>query len=194
MAANYLSQLPPEIRLLLDQGFPKPPGFNMTALDNTVEVIHLYDFDRSLSENSTPDWMVYCIAAEAGFNGLVARDRSQLDQLAEMFVLSRLPKFSVITWRKAIEDPVREWGQLLAYLPEVKRRLREKGPRAILLPSPTLQSDNIYNPVDTLGSEAQARRLSAAQVRREAITEVRDYLEMTGEDPRRFDSLLKLTS
>ena len=52
--------------------------------DATVDVVHLYDFDRRLSEASTPDWVLYCVAAQAGFDALVARDRSRLDQLVEM--------------------------------------------------------------------------------------------------------------
>lgn len=136
--------------------------------------------------------MVYCRAAEAGFDGLVARDRSQLDQLAEMFVLTRLRGFSVITWRKPIEDPVREWGQLLAYLPEVKRRLGQGRGQAILLPSPMLKADNLYDPTDTIGLEAKSQRRSVTEVRRQAAEEIHDYLEMTGEPRERFDALLGL--
>ena len=134
--------------------------------------------------------MVYCVAAEAGFDGLVARDRSQLDQLAEMYVLSRLRGFAVITWRKAIEDPVREWGQLLAYLPEVKKKLDNGPGKAIILPSPVLGSENVRNPVDTIGSEARNQKLSVEEIRRQALDEIRSYMEMTGQDPGRFDQLL----
>ena len=63
---------------------------------------------------------MYCAAAEAGFDALVVRDRSQLDQLAEMYVLFALSALTVVTWRKGIDGPVREWGQLLAYLPQVE--------------------------------------------------------------------------
>ena len=87
----------------------------------------------------------------------MVRDRSQLDQLAEMYVLSRLQTLTVVTWRKGIEDPVREWGQLLAYLPQVKQRCLEAGGRAILLPAPTLANDCFYDPRQTLGNEAGAR-------------------------------------
>jgi hypothetical protein len=58
---------PPEFRLLLAQGFPKPPGFAVQQVDNTIDVVHLRDFDATLARQRTPDWMVYCIAAEAGF-------------------------------------------------------------------------------------------------------------------------------
>src|SRR5215211_6440336 len=124
----------PELRLLLNQGFPKPTGFAISELDRSVSVVHLSDFDPALAESRTPDWVLYCRAAEAGFRGFVARDKSQLDQLAEMYVLSRLRSLTVVTWRKGIDDPVREWGQLLAYLPELRKRLAEAGGRAILLP------------------------------------------------------------
>lgn len=104
-------------RLLLDQGFPKPSSFVLAALDQSVAVVHFSDFAPELAERSTPDWYVYCVAAEAGFDALVVRDRSQLDQLAEMYALSKLKDLTVVTWRKVVPDPVREWGQLLAYLP-----------------------------------------------------------------------------
>jgi hypothetical protein len=192
VASVSQSQQLPEFRLLLDQGFPKPPGFAVRAVDRTVEVVHLHDYDASLSDNSTPDWMLYCVAAEAGFDALVARDRSQLDQLAEMFVLSRLTGFAVITWRRPIEDPIREWGQLLAYLPEVKKYLKEGPCRAILLPAPTLSSQNLHNPVDTIGMEAQHRGISNTQARRLAQAEIHEGLELSGDDPHRFDQLLRL--
>ena len=134
--------------------------------------------------------MVYCIAAEAGFDALVARDRSQLDQLVEMYVLSRLAEFTVITWRKAIEDPIREWGQLLAYLPEVKKLLGQGPPRAVLLPAPTLTAQNLHSPTDTLGIEARRRKISQNQARKEARAEIRNGLELVGDSPHRFDDLL----
>ena len=190
MASSSPNLSPPDFRLLLDQGFPKPPGFSVRAVDQTVEVVHLHDFDANLSARSTPDWTLYCVAAEAGFDALVARDRSQLDQLVEMYVLSRLPGFTVITWRKAIEDPIREWGQLLAYLPEVKKHLRQGPPKAILLPAPTLTAQNLHSPADTLGVEARRRGISQNQAREEARAEIRDGLEIAGDDPHRFDQLL----
>ena len=80
----------------------------------------LYKFDRTLAETSTPDWVLYCRAAEAGFDALVTRDQSQISQPVEMYVLSRLHHFTIVTWKKSVEDPIREWGQLLAYLPDEK--------------------------------------------------------------------------
>lgn len=126
------------VRPTLCQEVWNPPGFTVEAIDHTVEVVNPRTFDASLAENSTPDWVLYCVAAAADFNALVTRDQAQLHQLVEMYVLSRLRAFTVITWKKPIEDPVREWGQLLAYLPEVKKRLQgtpgqPELPEAILL-------------------------------------------------------------
>lgn len=181
---------PDGFRLLLDQGFPKPTTFVVAALDRSVSVEHFSDFAPELAARSTPDWYVYCVAAEAGFDALVVRDRSQLDQLAEMYVLSRLRELSIVTWRKSIEDPVREWGQLLAYLPQIKQRCREAGGRAVLLPTPVLTSQSYHDPRRTLGADARRRGVSTQQVHHEADLEIRGWLVLTGEDPDRFEDLL----
>lgn len=44
----------------------------------------------------------------------------------------------MITRRRPIEDPIREWGQLLAYLTEIRRTITENGPSVVLVPSPRL--------------------------------------------------------
>lgn len=183
-------QRPDEFALLLDQGFPKPTAFAVSELDRTVSVQHLSDFAPQLAARSTPDWYVYCAAAEAGFDALVVRDRSQLDQLAEMYVLSRLKKLTVVTWRKGMEDPVREWGQLLAYLPQLKQRCLEAGGRALLLPSPSLPNDSFYDPRETISTEARQLGLSVKDARNEARREILDWLDMAGDTPDRFDRLL----
>lgn len=167
----------------------------MQSVDKTVEVRHLSEFEPQLSINRTPDWLLYCRASEAGFDALVARDRAQLDQQVEMFTLDRLQGFTVITWRKAIEDPVREWGQLLAYLPLIKRWLgREPRPKAILLPEPKLTQENVWQPRETLADLGRRRGVSIQQLRFESGQQIHTWLEITGEDPGRFDSLLGLES
>jgi hypothetical protein len=186
---------PRKVRLLLDQGFPNPPGFTVNAIDRTVEVVNLRSFDQTLAENSTPDWVLYCVAAAADFDALVTRDQAQLHQLVEMYVLSRLRSFTVITWKKPIEDPVREWGQLLAYLPEVKKRLQgtagqAEPPEAILLPAPTLSAGNIVRAADGVGVDARKRGVSHQQAHDEALAEIRDWLEMMSRDPHEFDDVL----
>lgn len=178
---------------MLDQGFPNPPGFALRTLDQTVDAVHLWDFNRALSENSTPDWAVYCHAARAGFDALVSRDHAQVRQSVEMYVLSRL-HFTVVTWKKAIEDPIREWGQLLAYLPEVKKRLVgiDRRPNVIFLPAPTLSQDNLWRARDRIGLEALQRGISNHQVRTEAVAEIRDWSEMSSGDAYAFDDVLGL--
>ena len=90
-----------------------------------------------------------------------------------------------------MEDPIREWGQLLAYLPEIKRVLRERGARAILLPAPTLQSGSLKNPVDTIGTDAAERGISQDQARREVRDEIQRWLDAHGLDRSEFASLLR---
>ena len=184
----------PKIRLLLDQGFPKPPGFNLDELDKTVEATHLSDFAPTLAENSTPDWAIYCFAAEAGFDAIVARDRKQIEQIVEMWVLTRLRGFSLITWRKGTDDPVREWGQLLAYLPEIKKTLMQRKPKVILLPSPTLQSTNLITPHKPLAELAKQSGVSKAQARRDVLDEIGDWLGVAGHPEDRFHPVLMLRS
>jgi hypothetical protein len=195
--ASSPSDTPPEtrrLRLLLDQGFPKPPRFNLEDVDSSIEAVHLYDFDKTLSENSTPDWYLYCRAAEAGLDALVTRDFSQAGQELEMYVLTRLRRFVVLAWRKRMDDPVREWGQLLAYLPEIKKRLAHpRPPKVVFLPDPSLTEKNFRDPVQTLGEAAADRGISVGQVRREAREEVTGWLDARGELDR-FTDLLQFES
>jgi hypothetical protein len=123
------------VRLLLDEGFPSPPGFRPEMVDATVEVVALREFDETLTGSGTPDWYLYLRAHEAGFDALVTRDWHQSEQIEELWTLSRTD-LSVVTWHRPIEDAVREWGQLLAYLPEIRRMISENGPSNRLPPIP----------------------------------------------------------
>lgn len=158
----------------------------MNALDHTVDVVHLSDFDPTLSQLSTPDWYLYARAAEDGFAAVVTRDLSQLSQHAEMFALSCLPSLSVVTWRQGIEDPVREWGQLLAYLPLVRRECDQHGGRVIVLPKPTLGASNFVDPRERLAVLAERAGVSVAEIRRAARAEAEDWLQYIGETSTRF--------
>ncbi|MGH9110270.1 MAG: hypothetical protein ACRDY3_12550 [Acidimicrobiales bacterium] len=185
--------MPPDLRLLLDQGFPHPTGFVVGSIDRTVEVVHLSQFDPTLSAASTPDWALYCIAAAEGFDALVTRDASQLEQATEMYVLSRLHDFVVITWRQPIEDPIREWGQLLAYLPAIKQRLLGVPRRGIVirLPAPRLGGDNVWRPEERLGREAWALGRSQDEVRADARREIEAWCVQRLGDRGAFDQLLR---
>lgn len=176
------------MRLLLDEGFPSPPGFRPDMVDATVEVIALRAFDRSLTCAAVPDWYLYLRAHEAGFDALVTRDWHQSEQIEELWTLSRTA-LSVVTWRRPVEDPVREWGQLLAYLPDVRRMVDESGPSIIFLPSPRLDRKNLAKATSMLGELAADLSISNQEIRDQARTIVVSELRARDEIDR-FSGLL----
>jgi hypothetical protein len=171
------------VRLLLDEGFPSPPGFSPATVDASVEVIALRDFDHSLTDTRTPDWYLYLRANDTRFDALVTRDWRQSEQPEELWTLTRT-QLSVITWRRPIEDPIREWGQLLAYLPEVRRMITENGPSVVFLPSPRLGKNNFEKASDQLGVLATTLAISNRELRDQARTAVIDGLDRRGETAR----------
>jgi hypothetical protein len=178
--------------LLLDQGFPKPPGFDPSSVDRNLEWKHLYDWRPDLSEQSTPDWALYCEAAFAGFHALVTRDFTQAEQAEEMVALSRLSDFHVIAWRQRMDDPISEWGQLLAFLPAIRRYLSEHDSRVILLPVPTLANDrNVHRPQTYIASIARSRGHSVNQTRREAFAAMADWESSVRGEPGRYTDRLR---
>jgi hypothetical protein len=178
----------------LDQGFPKPPGFAVRTVDSSLDVVHLSDFDPQVSASSTPDWMLYWIAHHNGFDSLVTRDLAQRTQLVEMYVLSRLPGFSIITWKRPIEDPVTEWGQLIAYLPAIRKRFdndqsRGRNGTVILLPKPSLTADNILDAKAIFGELASAQSISNGRARNQAKLELKEVIEEAGGDLDEYQDL-----
>jgi hypothetical protein len=164
------------LRLLLDQNFPRPPGFDLASVDATIEAVHVYDHDRALTEGGTPDWLIYLRAVEDGFDALVTRDWHQMEQPEEHWVLSNL-RLTVVSWRKPLNDSVAEWGHLLAYLPQLKRRIERRQPRVLRLPPPQLGKVNEVNPRQALGDYAAQQGRSVREVRREAEDIVSSYLD-----------------
>ena len=167
----------------------------MRSVDSSLDVTHLSDYNSVLSTTSTPDWKLYWIAHNDGFDALVTRDAAQRTQLVEMFVLSKLPGFTIITWKRALEDPVTEWGQLIAYLPEIRRRFEnddslQRTGSIILLPKPKLSSDNVLSANDLIGELATAQGVSNREARLQAQSELRDVIELSGWDPDEFSDLL----
>jgi hypothetical protein len=177
-------------RLLLDQNYPNPPGFDVGRVDATVDVVALGSFDPALARRNTPDWLIYLRAAEAGFDAMVTRDENQLSLPEEMWVLTRI-RLTLVTFRQPIEDPIVEWGQLLAYLPAIRRRSDARSSQIILLPKPTLSAQNVSKPKDELHQLAAEQGISAGQLRRDAQSNVVDLLDERGLTGR-FDSLLRL--
>ena len=163
------------MRLLLDEGFPSPPGFRPESVDATVEVVALREFDSTLTGAGTPDWYLYLRADEAGFDALVTRDWHQSRQPEELFALTKTD-LSVVTWRRSIEDPIREWGQLLAYLPEIRRMIDANGPSIVFLPSPRLDGNSIEKASDLMGKLASELAVSRKQLRNDARGVIEDEL------------------
>lgn len=175
------------MRLLLDEGFPSPAWFRPESVDASVEVQSLRAFDPTLTGVSTPDWYLYLRANEANFDALVTRDWRQSGQPEELWTLTRT-KLSIVTWKRPIEDPVREWGQLLAYLPEIRRMIDEHGPSVVFLPSPRLDQRNIERATDLMGELAASLGIANEQLRRTARAAVQADLHARSES-NRFSSL-----
>ena len=171
------------MRLLLDEGFPSPPGLDLASLDANVEVVALREFDDSLASSSTPDWYLYLVAAEAGFDALVTRDWHQSEQVEELWTLTRTD-LSIVTWRSPIADPIREWGQLLAYLPEIRRMIEQSGPSVVFLPSVRLDRKNVDRASNLIGRLASELGISGKELRDDAAKTVRAELRAKGEEER----------
>jgi hypothetical protein len=152
-------------------------------VDASVEVVALRNFDRSLTGTRTPDWYLYLRANEAHFDALVTRDWRQSEQPEELWTLTKT-QLSVITWRRPIEDPIREWGQLLAYLPEIRRMITESGPSIVLLPSPRLGKSNLQRASEQLGVLATMLGISNRELRNLARATVVDGINRRGETAR----------
>lgn len=168
------------MRLLLDEGFPSPPNFEINTVDDSVEVVALRDFDRSLTGTGAPDWYLYLRADRAGFDALVTDDSDQLTQPEELWVISK-NKLSLITWRKSIHDPIRKWGQLLAFLPEVRRLIDQHGPSLVLLPAPRLDRRNLEKASENLNILAKEQAVASQHLRNEARKAVFEELGQRGE-------------
>lgn len=168
------------MRVLLDENFPDPPGFDPSALDGDLEVVALRAFDAGLVERRVPDWFIYFRAHEAGFDALVTRDWHQSAQAEEMWAITRTD-LSVLTWRKPGLDPVIEWGQLMAYLPEVRRLLAQEGPSIVFLPAPRLNAaSHVEKAAGRQAQLANERAISREQFTREAALSTRTWLEDRG--------------
>lgn len=96
----------------------------------------------------------------------------------------------MVTWRRPIQDPIREWGQLLAYLPEVRRMVAENGPSIVFLPSPRLDRKNIEKATGMLGLLASDLGISTRQVRDRARAIVHEELTARGELDRFGDRIV----
>jgi hypothetical protein len=111
-----------------------------------------------------------------------------------MYVLSRLAGFSIITWTRAIEDPVTEWGQLIAYLPEIRKKFdndasRRRSGTIILLPRPTLTAQNLLDATNVFGELANDEGTSIVDARRHVRIELLEIVNTLGRNPKEFSDL-----
>jgi hypothetical protein len=178
-------------KMLLDENFPAPPGFDPTALDGRIQFTGLRSFDGSLVGRRTPDWYLYLRADEAQFDGLVTRDWHQSAQAEEMWALTRT-RLSVVTWSDPINDPVAEWGQLLAYMTEILKMIESHGNCVVLLPHPRLNKRNTLRASDALGILAIDEGRSNQEVRVEARTAIIEWLNRNGQQDRFAKTLARM--
>lgn len=153
-----------------------------------MEVVALRQFDRALVGKRTPDWYLYLRAHEACFDALVTGDLRQSGQAEEMWALTRT-ELSIVTWRLAEDDPVVRWGQVIAYLREIRRMITEHGPSIVLLPHARLGKSQVEKAKGHLGVIASEEGRSGQEVRHEAERSVREALSARGELDR-FDGVL----
>jgi hypothetical protein len=169
------------LRFLLDQGFP-PPRFDIHALDRSVVYVHLSEYNRKYSQNSTPDWMLHLVAAEGGFDGVVTLDRSQLDEEVELVALAS-SRVSVVTWDAGDEDPIVLWGQLLAYMPQVVKTMETIRPVVVTLPNPRLKpKQHVLRPEEMVRAMQERDQVSYPERRARALKLMRGELTKRGED------------
>jgi hypothetical protein len=171
--------VPPPLRFLLDQGFPKP-RFDVHALDGSVEYVHLVDEAPELSRSSTPDWMLYLVAEQRGFAGLVTDDVSQIEQDTELIALTRT-HLTVVTWDRGGADPVVRWAQLLVYMPKIVKA-RGSGDSVVVLPNPALGKGNVRRASDVARSRSARDRQSYPERRDAALALMRAELAARGRD------------
>lgn len=115
-------------------------------------------------------------------------DLRQSGQAEEMWALTR-SRLSIVTWRSPEPDPVVAWGQVFAYLPEIRRLIVAHGHSIVLLPRARLTIDQVAKANDELGAIASQEGRSLAEVRREAEQGVREGLDARGE-LERFEATL----
>ena len=87
---------------------------------------------------------------------------------------------TVITWRKPIEDSIVEWGQLLAYMPQIQKLMKAHPKTVIFLPQPSLDKSNTTSATDAIGLLAVEQGISNAQVRRDAQDAILRELDRRG--------------
>ncbi len=160
------------LRFLLDENFPP----RLEVPDHRVVYVDLGEFDQRLVNSRTPDWMIYLAAQGGNFDGVVSRDRAQIDQAAEYVALAHT-NLSVVTWRKKIDDPIAQWGHLLAYMPRIVTIIENEGPQVVVLPSINIDSSQHSQTRSYVRREVSLRRTSMTELKADSLPVMRDELK-----------------
>ena len=81
----------------------------------------------------------------------------------------------MVTWRRPEDDPVVAWGQVIAYLPEIRRMIRD-GHSIVSLPHARLTKKQLGKAGDHLAIIAREEGRAVAEVRHHAEVAVRAAL------------------
>lgn len=119
---------------------------------------------------------------------MVTGDLRQSGQADEMWALTRT-NLSIVTWSSAEADPVVQWGQVMAYLAEIRRVINEHGPSIVSLPRARLHRRRAEKASAHLGVIAHEEGRAVADVRHQAEQSVREALQARGELAR-FEAVL----
>lgn len=101
----------------------------------------------------------------------------QLDRSVSYVALALNRNLSFVTWKTSIEDPLTEWGQLMAYMPLVLRWIEEKGAHIFWLPKPTLESKSTIRARARAGQLASEGSMSYPELLAEARGTMRAELQ-----------------
>lgn len=128
---------PLRLRFGLDEGFPDAVGWDPGLVDALTEYVPLRRFAPNLVGKETPDWIVILTAYLDGLNGLVTDDGDMLNDDMSLTALSSVD-FSLVTWIHGMDDNVTRWGQIVAYMPEIRKAIARTGATVFVLPAPRL--------------------------------------------------------
>ncbi|HEY2299778.1 MAG TPA: hypothetical protein VGH43_18755 [Jatrophihabitans sp.] len=177
------SQNTEPLRLMLDQNFPlQPSGMRFDRLDKSVRLEHFNTAFPAYARVSTPDWKMYLLAKSGGFDAVITSDVNQLDEDVEMIVL-QLTKLGLITWKRGEPDTVILYGQLLAYMPQVGRELRQMPASVVTLPTASIRRpDHVNRPGDLARKRHRHDGKSYAERKSQTISVVRADLAGTADE------------
>jgi hypothetical protein len=86
-------------------------------------------------------------------------------------------RLSVITWTRGVDNPIVLWGSLLAYMPQIRHAIEQRGPVIVTLPAPRLPSDHVEGMPGISQRHARAQRITGQQLRSQVVPDMVEELE-----------------